>query len=229
MLYTTYETITNGYNMEFLYLLSIISILLGISVIITKNPVISVLFLIGLFISISLYLMMIGLYFIGLSYLLVYVGAISILFLFILMLINVRVSELTTEGNNSAILSIITILSFSFSINKILPYSMYINYNYFNFNNIFYIDNILNLAGSNTSVPITYTTNNNIINDIWQDNIGIISNKNWDNTLIEVSHISGIGNLLYTNLFIYLIITSLILLLAMVGCIVITIKKTKNN
>ena len=35
-------------------------------------------------------------HFIGLSYLLVYVGAISILFLFVLMLINIRISELTS-------------------------------------------------------------------------------------------------------------------------------------
>ncbi len=50
--------------------------------------------------------------FIGLSYLLVYVGAVSILFLFILMLINIRVSELM-ETNNNIPLAIITILAFS--------------------------------------------------------------------------------------------------------------------
>jgi len=45
--------------------------------------------------------------FIGLSYLLVYIGAVSILFLFILMLINVRVSELQAETSNSLPLAII--------------------------------------------------------------------------------------------------------------------------
>jgi NADH-ubiquinone oxidoreductase chain 6 len=39
------------------------------------------------------------------------------------------------------------------------------------------------------------------------------------------SQISSIGNVLYTNYSIWLIITSLILLLAMVGAIIITIKK----
>jgi NADH-ubiquinone oxidoreductase chain 6 len=88
------ETYTNGYKPETLYIFSLAAILCGILVIISKNPIVSVLFLIGLFSSIASYLIVLGLNFIGLSYLLVYVGAVSILFLFILMLINVRVSEL---------------------------------------------------------------------------------------------------------------------------------------
>jgi NADH-ubiquinone oxidoreductase chain 6 len=118
------ESLTNGYKVELLSLLSLVCIFLGISIIITKNPILSVLFLIALFFSISLYLMLIGLYFIGLSYLLVYVGAISILFLFILMLINVRISELLTEGKNSIPLAIIAVLAFNFSVNRALPYSI---------------------------------------------------------------------------------------------------------
>ena len=54
----------------------------------------SVLFLIGLFSTISAYLILAGVNFIGISYVLVYVGAVSILFVFILMLINIRISEL---------------------------------------------------------------------------------------------------------------------------------------
>jgi NADH-ubiquinone oxidoreductase chain 6 len=118
------ETLTNGYKVEFLFVLSLTCIFLGISIIITKNPILSVLFLIALFFSVSLYLMLIGLYFMGLSYLLVYVGAISILFLFILMLINVRISELLTEGKNSIPLAIIAVLAFNFSVNRALPYSV---------------------------------------------------------------------------------------------------------
>ena len=59
--------------------------------------------------------------FIGLSYLLVYVGAVSILFLFILMLINIRVSELISDTNNNIPLAILTIIGFFIPYNKILP------------------------------------------------------------------------------------------------------------
>jgi NADH-ubiquinone oxidoreductase chain 6 len=89
-------------------------------VIISKNPIVSVLFLIGLFLGLSCYLIMLGLNFIGLSYLLVYVGAVSILFLFILMLINVRVSELLSYTSNSIPLAIIIGIIFNYAVNPML-------------------------------------------------------------------------------------------------------------
>jgi hypothetical protein len=73
------ESFTNGYRVEILYILSLVAILSGILVIISQNPIVSVLFLMGLFLSIASYLIILGLSFIGLSYLLVYVGAVAIL------------------------------------------------------------------------------------------------------------------------------------------------------
>lgn len=90
----------------------LISTIFAICVITVKNPIVSVLFLIGLFLTIGSYLIIIGVGFIGLSYLLVYVGAVSILFLFILMLINVRVSELSSDTKNSIPLVFLVILLF---------------------------------------------------------------------------------------------------------------------
>jgi NADH-ubiquinone oxidoreductase chain 6 len=49
------ETFTNGYRIEILNFISVIAIVSGILVIISKNPIVSVLFLIGLFLSISSY------------------------------------------------------------------------------------------------------------------------------------------------------------------------------
>jgi NADH-ubiquinone oxidoreductase chain 6 len=118
------ETNTNGFIPESVDVFALAAILSGILVIISKNPIVSVLFLIGLFLSISCYLITLGLNFIGLSYLLVYVGAVSILFLFILMLINVRVSELLSETNNSIPLAIIVIIAFNYPLNKLLPYKV---------------------------------------------------------------------------------------------------------
>lgn len=120
-LYILNETFTNGLNSGFLNFISLAAIFCGIFVIISKNPIVSVLFLIGLFLSMSAYLMMLGINFIGLSYLLVYVGAVSILFLFILMLINVRVSELVTETSNSIPLAIIIGIFFNTTLYEILP------------------------------------------------------------------------------------------------------------
>lgn len=123
-LYILIETFTSGYKVEVLDIISLVSVLCGILVIISKNPIVSVLFLIGLFLSISTYLIIVGLNFIGLSYLLVYVGAVSILFLFILMLINVRISELLSNTSNSIPLAIIIAISFNYPVYQILPYSI---------------------------------------------------------------------------------------------------------
>lgn len=222
------ETLTNGYKAESLFVLSLLCIFLGISIIITKNPIISVLFLIALFFSISLYLMLIGLYFIGLSYLLVYVGAISILFLFILMLINVRISELLTEGKNSIPLAIIAVLAFNFSVNRALPYSISVfdiisNYmvSIFRF--------IQEKIFSEESISANKSVLNYTVDWVSPLEIANVKSKSWDTLLVENTHITSIGNVLYTSLFILLIVTSLILLLAMVGTIIITIKKSKKS
>jgi NADH-ubiquinone oxidoreductase chain 6 len=115
------ETFTNGYRAEALDLISLASIFSGVFVIVSKNPIVSVLFLIGLFLSIACYLLVLGINFIGLSYLLVYVGAVSILFLFILMLINVRISELLSYTSNSIPLALLILVSFNYFVHEILP------------------------------------------------------------------------------------------------------------
>lgn len=222
-IYLLNETITNGYRAEVLDIISLLAVLSGILVIISKNPIVSVLFLIGLFLSIASYLMILGLNFIGLSYLLVYVGAVSILFLFILMLINVRISELLSNTSNSIPLAIFITVAFNFPVYQILPYSIT------SFNS-YTID--LN----NTSNDIGYNNYSDYLSKFFKlsgtelDNgeISFVTSKIWDANLAETSHITSIGNIMYTSYSIWLILTSIILLLAMVGAIVITIKQKTN-
>jgi len=108
----------NGFEELIIDIIYMIAILFSILTIISMNPVVSVLFLIGLFVSISCILILVGYNFIGLSYILVYVGAVSILFLFILMLINIRISELLNETNNDVPLAILTVISFYYIIRQ---------------------------------------------------------------------------------------------------------------
>ena len=216
------ETFTNGYRADILDIISLVAILCGILVIISKNPIVSVLFLIGLFLSISSYLIILGLNFIGLSYLLVYVGAVSILFLFILMLINVRISELLSNTSNSIPLAIIITISFNYPVYQVLPYSIAAFNSY-------------TVDLNNTFNDIWYNNYSDYLNKIFKLNvtegelnngeISFVSSKIWDGSLSETSHITSIGNIMYTSYSIWLIITSIILLLAMVGAIVITIKQ----
>jgi NADH-ubiquinone oxidoreductase chain 6 len=122
-LYLIYDINTNGFLVEILDILSLICILFGIYTIISKNPIVSVLFLIGLFSTISCYLILIGLSFIGISYLLVYVGAVSILFIFILMLINIRISELLSDTNNYLPLAMLSVIPFVYILGQNISFN----------------------------------------------------------------------------------------------------------
>jgi len=137
-LYIFNEIITNGYQPAILDIFSLAAILSGILVIVNKNPIVSILFLIGLFASISSYLIAIGLSFLGLSYLIVYIGAVSILFLFILMLINIRTSELQSNTGNSIYLAIFIGIALNYPIFQVLPFSIAMVNNYFNLSSILY-------------------------------------------------------------------------------------------
>src|SRR6266508_3756836 len=94
---------SSNFQSNILNIIFILSLLCGILVIISKNPIISILYLIGLFANIS-------------CYLIIYIGAVSILFLFILMLINVRISELQSKTSNSIVLASIVIIFFNYTL-----------------------------------------------------------------------------------------------------------------
>ncbi len=73
----------------FFYTFSLIAIISAIMVTASKNTVHSVFFLILDFISISCLFIMIGAEFLGMIMLIVYVGAVAVLFLFVVMMLNV--------------------------------------------------------------------------------------------------------------------------------------------
>ena len=73
----------------FFYFFSIVAIISAIMVTVSKNTVHSVFFLILDFISISCLFIMIGAEFLGMIMLIVYVGAVAVLFLFVVMMLNV--------------------------------------------------------------------------------------------------------------------------------------------
>lgn len=73
----------------------------ALGVIVAPSLVVSVLFLVATFLATGLYLVVVGSSFVGLSYLLVYIGAIAILFLFVVMLIDLRDVKSVTGGSES--------------------------------------------------------------------------------------------------------------------------------
>ena len=107
----------------FFYVFSIIAIISAIMVTVSKNTVHSVFFLILDFISISCLFIMIGAEFLGMIMLIVYVGAVAVLFLFVVMMLNVAQqknqwfnSEATSSSHIPVGLIISTIIFFELII-----------------------------------------------------------------------------------------------------------------
>jgi len=107
----------------FFYVFSIIAVISAIMVTVSKNTVHSVFFLILDFISISCLFIMIGAEFLGMIMLIVYVGAVAVLFLFVVMMLNVAQqknqwfnSESTSSSHIPVGLIISTIIFFELII-----------------------------------------------------------------------------------------------------------------
>ena len=83
----------------FINILTLTTLLSSVLVITSKNPIISVIFLISAFINAAGYLIMLGIGFIGISYIIVYIGAIAVLFLFVIMMINIKLTDILETGS----------------------------------------------------------------------------------------------------------------------------------
>jgi len=199
--------------------LAIGAIFSGILVIISKNPVISVLFLISVFVFVAGYLVILGVGFIGISYLIVYVGAIAILFLFVIIILNLQLAELSgTEYTQNLPLGFIVGSLFLFELSSNIP-KTFIDASLNSIDNITILFNNLSLGifqwfnslilGLDKTIDI-YITFNPISVDI---------------TYTNFLQIQSLGQIIYTNASIWLILTSVILILSIVGPITLSINK----
>lgn len=203
----------------FINILAFGTLLSSIFAITSKNPIISVIFLISTFVQAALYLILIGINFVGISYIIIYVGAIAVLFLFVIMMINIKLTEILETGiqyTKNLPLAIGIGSLFIFIIFTIIPY---------NYNNLpalsFLLDNLtyLNIILSN-SINVSTNLINSIVNN---QNLYFLS----DVIITEFQQIEVLGFGLYINEAVLLITLSLILLLAMLATIVIS--KNNNN
>lgn len=177
----------------------------------SKNPVISVIFLITTFVCAAVYLILIGINFIGISYIVIYVGAIAVLFLFVIMMINIKLTDILDTGYNytkNLPLAILIVILFIFLIFQTLPFS---------FNNIALP---FNFFGGEYSL-----ISNQVFN--FSDLTTLINKSQSDMLLTQFEQIQVLGHNLYTYGAILLIELSIILLLAMLATIIIS-KNNKN-
>ena len=92
----------------FFYFFSTIAVFAAIMVTVSRNTVYSVFFLILVFISISILFIMIGAEFLGMIMLIVYVGAVAVLFLFVVMMLNIT-EQLTERSSRKGLINNISV------------------------------------------------------------------------------------------------------------------------
>ena len=212
-------------------LLAFGAILSSVLVITSKNPVIAVIFLISLFINAAAYLIFSGVGFIGLTYIILYVGAITVLFLFVIMMINIKLTDILETGktytqNLPLGLSVGLLFIYEFaSMTVQLPSQSLLHISEYlssSWGLPLYIITYFNTLGSgaqmnNLDMQHMFQSNNTIVETAFNPNI-------FDQSIINFTQIQAIGQGLYTYGAFWLILCSIILLLAMVSPIFISKK-----
>ena len=194
----------------FIDILAFATLISSILVITSKNPVIAVIFLISVFCNAAGYLILLGIGFIGISYILIYVGAITVLFLFVIMMINIKLTDILETGSQytkNLPLATAIISLFIYELFSIMPFTL---------NNVsgitILLDSLTNL--NNLLLNSNTYSLNTVLNTL---------NPNFaDTTITNYLHIESIGLNIYTYGAILLIILSIILLLSMVAPIIIS-------
>ena len=226
-----------------LNLLAIGAILSSVLVITSKNPVISVLYLISLFINTAGYLILLGIGFIGIAYVLVYIGAITVLFLFVIMMINIKLVDILEVGREYTknlplalligfvfLYAILSITSFSASTID-MGSSTNINSNPISLQFITYpLEILTNLNNIFMMLTSGYEMNLDIITNSFINSINSVINPiSFDTSFINFLQIEMLGQGLYTYGAIWLILSSIILLLAMIAPIILSTPSTTSN
>lgn len=200
-------------NNILLDLLTFLSVLSAILVITARSPIISVLFLIAVFVNLAGYLILLGINFIALAYIMVYIGAIAILFLFVIMMLNVRLIEITqigTEYSKNIPLAIIVASSLSYVIlsNSLTKSTDQVYLITALFDKLNFLS-----SGINSS----------------ENSINMGFNTVYNNIFVNYEQIQAVGAIMYSSYSLYLVLCSFILLLAMLGPIIITLDRKSNT
>ena len=202
----------------FIDLLAFGTLLSSVLVITSKNPVIAVIFLISVFVNAAGYLILIGVGFIGITYIILYVGAITVLFLFVIMMINIKLTDILETGSQYT-----KNIPLAFSVGSLFLYEIF-TIMPFSFNNVSAISTLLEfftkfngilLKSEASSVLNTLPSYGEELHAAFNPGIA-------DTTFTQFLQIQAIGQNLYTYGATWLILCSMILLLAMVAPIFIS-------
>ena len=166
------------------FIVSIIIITSSLLVILSKNPIHSVLFLILVFFNTAILFLFSGAEFLAMILLIVYIGAVAVLFLFVIMMLDINTAKLRQSFLNY------------------LPIGLFVGF-------VILLELLYVVSQSKLNFLSKNITENKITNEIFE------------NTKI-------IGNVLYTDYFLLFQLSGIILLVAMIGAILLTLRKREG-
>ena len=182
----------------FFYLFATLAIIFAFFVIISKNPIHSILSLILVFFNAASLLILLGAEFLAMLFVIVYVGAVAVLFLFVIMMLNIKAANL------------------SISMYRYLPISLLFGSVFFSELFImFYFDLAsVNSYKLNSIIDFDFVNQNYLV--LWQDSVYFFSN------------VVVLGQLLYTYFSYPFILSGVILLVSMIGAISLTLHRRND-
>ena len=235
------------------YVFACFALLSVIMVIRAKNPVYSVLFLILVFCNVSGLLLLLNLDFFAMVFLVVYVGAIAVLFLFVVMMLNVKLAEINDNilrylpiGGVFGLLflgEIILLLEqdlvpvIFYQTQLALPlteqwfmFSIFILLSFYNFLWLIVSQpwNILSAMSQWNTHWLQLKERCQSYKTIMHSDVNSLNTLEyvvWPQTMDQTTTISTIGHVVYTYYLIFFLCASIILLIAMIGSIVLTMHK----
>jgi len=163
------------------YVFAAVTVASAAMVVVSRNPVYSVLFLILAFFNAAALFVLIGAEFIAMILVIVYVGAVAVLFLFVVMMLDINLAELR-EG-------FLKYLPVGALIGAVLLFEIFIG---------------LGVVGSGSSTMTAL------------DKAGA--------QVLAVDNTRAIGRVLYTQYFYLFQVAGIVLLVAMIGAIVLTLR-----
>ncbi|UJW73326.1 NADH-quinone oxidoreductase subunit J [Rhizobium sp. SL42] len=174
-----------GLQALFFYLFAIVAVVSAFMVISARNPVHSVLFLILTFVNAAGLFLLTGAEFLAMILLVVYVGAVAVLFLFVVMMLDIDFTELRAGAAKYAPMA--------------------------------------SLIGLIVAAQLVFVIGGSVISPAAKDAIALPIPA-----LSERQNTQALGDVLYTNYIFYFQIAGLVLLVAMIGAIVLTLRHREN-
>lgn len=177
---------------------AILSVISAAMTIATSNPVHSVFYLIFAFLNASALFFLLGVEFLAVIFLIVYVGAVSILFLFVVMMLNIKLVEWTE------------------SLTRFVPITLVIG--------LIFLSQATTLLDSFSNTNLLTTTNSLETSSTGTDNLWLsVPFIDWVRSFINFTNAEILGQFLYTDFSFLFLLSSMILLVAMIGAIILSL------